>query len=142
MNQVGYSKKMGYLLPVSISGVIVNVILNIILIPRYGAIGAAGAIALSALNNSLMILFIGMKLYPLPLGKLRLLCLYLLLIAFTVPVYLLIPMESNIFIKIAIKSGIISLFALIGIKYHYVSRASLNHVFGKLKGAAMSFAGV
>jgi O-antigen/teichoic acid export membrane protein len=142
MNQVSFSKKMGYLLPVSIMGVVINMTLNIILIPRYGAIGAACAIAASALSNNLMLLYFGMKLYPLPLGKWRLLGMYLLLIGFTAPVYLLMPVDCSFLFKVMIKAAIIILFALIGILLHYVSRSSLKHVFGKIRGAATSLAGI
>jgi O-antigen/teichoic acid export membrane protein len=142
MNQISFSKKMAYLLPISICGVIINMILNITLIPRYGAIGAAGAIAISALSNHIMILYFGMKLYPLPLGKWRLAGMYLLLVAFTLPVYLILPMNNAVIIKIAVKAVLILAFIMIGINYHYISRSSIKHVFGKIKGAAMSMAGI
>ena len=83
MNQISYSEKMIYILPASIAGVIINISLNIFLIPKFGAIGAAGATAIAALFHQLLLLYYGMKLYPLPLGKMRLACLYLIVMGLT-----------------------------------------------------------
>ena len=81
MNQITYSEKMIYILPASIASVVINISLNIFLIPKFGAIGAAGATAIAALFQQLLLLYYGMKLYPLPLGKMRLAYLYLIVMS-------------------------------------------------------------
>ena len=139
-NQVIYSKKIAYLLPATASGVIINIILNIILIPKYGAVGAAGALAGAALLNQLMNLYIAMKLYPLPLGKWKLTKMYLIVIAFTLPVYPIMLVDLNFLIKMVFKLIIILSFVLVGIKMHYISKSNIIHLLGKIKGSAMNLA--
>ena len=141
MNQISFSKKMAYLLPTSICAVIINMTLNIILIPRYGAVGAAGAIAISALSSNLLNLYFGMKLYPLPLGKWKLAKMYLILIAFTLPVYPIMLVDIAVIVKIAFKLIFILSFVFVGIKLRYISKSSIQHIFGKIKGTAMNLAG-
>ena len=142
MNQIGFSKKMKYLLPTSICTVISNVVLNIVLIPRFGAIGAAGAIAISALLSNTLNLFSGMKLYPLPLGKWRLVKMYLILIVFTVPAYPIMYMDLGPIAKVAVKFVLILSFVLIGIKLSYVSKVNLMRISDKVKGAVFNLAKV
>lgn len=133
MNQISYSKKMIYLLPASIISVIINIILNILLIPRYGAVGAAGATAIAALFQQIILFFYGMKLFPLPLGKMRLIRLYLIVIGLTVFVYPIMAMEINIFLKIVMKFTIISSFIVLGVKMKYISQSSIVQAFARLK---------
>ena len=140
MNQISFAKKMGYLLPTSVGGIIINVILNIILIPKYGAVGAAGATAVTAMLNNILSLYFGMKLYPLPLGKWKLITMYLIVIAFTIPVYPIMLADMPVIIKISIKLVLVLSFVLIGIKMHYISKSSLQKIFEKLKGSVINFA--
>ena len=137
MNQISFAEKMAFILPASVCGVIVNITLNIMLIPKYGAVGAAGATSIAALFSHLLNLHFGMKLYPLPLGKWRLTKLYLVVIAFTMPVYPIMAMDLHIIVKIAIKLIILFSFIVIGIKMHYISRSSIQYVLGKLKGLTL-----
>jgi O-antigen/teichoic acid export membrane protein len=138
MNQISFSKKMAYLLPTSVCAVFINVALNIILIPKYGAVGAAGAIAISALSNNLLNLYFGMKLYPLPLGKWRLTKMYLIVIAFTVLIYPIMLVDIAVIVKIALKLALILSFISVGIKLHYISRLNILNIFAKIKSTAMN----
>jgi O-antigen/teichoic acid export membrane protein len=138
MNQINFSKKMGYLLPTSVGGVIVNIGLNIILIPRYGAVGAACAIALSALFNQISSLYFGMKLCPLPLGKWKLTKMYIILIVFTIPVYPIMIANLTVIVKISLKLFLILSFILVGIRLHYISRSNILHILSKIKGSVMN----
>ena len=140
MNQISFSKKMAYLLPTSVCGVIINIALNIILIPKYGAVGAAGAIAISALSNNLMNLYFGMKLYPLPLGKWKLTKMYLIVIAFTLPIYPIMLVDLAVIVKMAIKLVLILSFIMVGIKLHYVSKSNILRILDKIKSTAMNLA--
>lgn len=133
MNQISFSEKMIYILPASIISVIINVILNIILIPKFGAIGAAGATAVAALFQQLILLYYGMKLYPLPLGKMKLARLYIIVIGLTIFVYPIMAMDLNILMKLLIKLSIISTFIIIGIRLQYISHSSIVYAFAKLK---------
>jgi O-antigen/teichoic acid export membrane protein len=133
MNQISYSEKMIYILPASIVSVIINISLNIILIPKFGAIGAAGATAIATLFSQMIMLYYGMKLFPLPLGIMKLVRLYLIVMGLTIFAYPLMAMELNIFFKIIIKFGIVSSFIILGIRLHYVSMKSINYQINKLK---------
>ena len=83
-----------------------------------------------------------MKLYPLPLGRLKLAMMYFILIAFTLPVYPIMMANMGIFVKIAFKLGLMLSFIFIGVKLHYISKSSIQHVFGKIKGTAINWIGV
>jgi len=133
MNQIQFSKKMLYLLPTSAFSVIANIALNILLIPRYGAVGAAGALALSALVSNLSSLYFAMRLYPLPLGNWKLAKMYLIVIIFTAPVYPIMALDTNFFTKFAIKSTLVLLFVYCGVKMHYISESNLRYLFDKVK---------
>ena len=133
MNQISFSEKMIYILPASIISVIINIILNILLIPKFGAVGAACATAVAALFQQLILLYYGMKLYPLPLGKMKLARLYVIVMGLTIFVYPIMAMEINILLKVFIKLSIVSTFIILGIRMEYISRASIVHAFSKLK---------
>jgi len=132
MNQISYSEKMIYILPASIASVIINISLNIFLIPKFGAIGAAGATAIAALFQQLILFYYGMKLYPLPLGKMKLVCLYLIVMGLTIFVYPIMAMELNIIVKILMKIILISIFISVGIYYRYISYSTIMKIRYKL----------
>jgi len=133
MNQISFSEKMIYILPASIISVIINVILNILLIPVFGAVGAAIATAIAALFSQLILLNHGMKVYPLPLGKMKLARLYLIVIGLTIFVYPIMAMELNILMKLIVKLTIVSTFIIIGIKLQYISHSSVIQLLNKVK---------
>ena len=131
MNQISYSEKMIYILPASIAGVIINISLNIFLIPKFGAIGAAGATAIAALFQQLILFYYAMKLYPLPLGKMRLVCLYVIVMGLTIFIYPIMAMELNIIVKILMKIVFISIFVSVGIYYRYISISTIKKIIYK-----------
>jgi len=133
MNQISYSEKMIYILPASIASIIINISLNIYLIPKFGAIGAAGATAIAAFFQQFLLLYYGMKLYPLPLGKMRLARLYIIVMGLTIFVYPIMAMELNIIVKILMKITLISTFVAVGIYYRYISYSSIMKIIYKLK---------
>jgi len=132
MNQISYSEKMIYILPASITNVIINIFLNLLLIPKFGAIGAAAATAIASLFYQIIMLYYGMKLYPLPLGKMRLVCLYAIVMGLTIFVYPIMAMELNIIVKILMKIILISIFISVGIYYRYISYSTIIKIRYKL----------
>jgi len=133
MEQISFSEKMIYLLPATIGGVIINVIMNLILIPKFGAVGAAGATAVAALFINIFHLYYGMKLYPLPLGKIKLATLYLIVIGLTILVYPIMAYDMNIILKIFVKIIIIISFIFMGIKLKYIDISDINKLLVQLK---------
>ena len=121
MNQISYSKKTVYLIPATVVSVIVNIALNVFLIPKFGAVGAAAATAISALILNVIHLYSGMKLYYLPLNIKKLIVLYLLLIFFTTISYTIMGIEIGIIQKIFLKILVLLIFLGFGIFFKYIN---------------------
>jgi O-antigen/teichoic acid export membrane protein len=112
--QLSLTENMKYILPGSIAGCIVNIIFNIILISKFGAIGAAISAAITALISNSILFYFGMKFFPLPFDLKKIVSLYVLLLIFTLFAYLIISSDLNLFLKILIKISMILCFVLIG----------------------------
>lgn len=132
VNQIQFAEKMHYLLPASIVSVILNIILNLLLIPKHGAIGAVIALAFAALFASLTHLYFGFRAYPLPLSISRLAGLFILVVAFTVPIYPIMTADINFILKVVVKLVIILLFVMLGLKLNYVSQETIKLLSDKL----------
>ena len=76
--QLSIAEKMRYLIPGAVVSAIVNITLNLILIPMHGMIGAAIAAALTSLVQQLFLFYYGMKVFPLDIGRKKILFLYFL----------------------------------------------------------------
>ena len=109
--KITFGKKLIYQLPVSVVNIIVNVTLNIILIPRYGAIGAVIATAISAMIADSLLLYFGQRAFYLPISIKRLKSMFCIMILFTIPIYIL--MLSNIHVMAKVLSKIIFIILLI-----------------------------
>ena len=126
INQMLFAEKLLYMLPATIIGVTLNVILSLLLIPKFSEIGAAFAAAISAFGTNAIHLYFGLKAYPLPIGKLKFAGLYLLIIAFTVPIYPIIGMDLNYILKIIIKGVLLLAFIGFGFSLNFISKEYLN----------------
>ena len=126
MGQINYSKKMIYLLPTSIVSVIVNVILNLLLIPFYGILGAAISTAISSLVINIIQLYFGMKLFPLKLGN-KIFVLYLIVILFTGIAYSIMLAKIAFLFKFCLKVLAILIFLIIGFKLNFVNISDLKN---------------
>jgi len=132
ISQIQFSEKTLYILPASIVSVTLNISLNIILIPQYGAVGAVIALSLSAFFSSMVHLYFGFKLFPLPMKWGKFAGIFFILILFTVPVYPIMMADITVLVKIAIKSLILLLVQVIGIKLNYTSMENINLIFRKI----------
>jgi O-antigen/teichoic acid export membrane protein len=126
--QITVSEKMKYVLPSAFVNAVLNVILNLILIPRYGAIGAAGSASIAALFSQAILLYYGMKAFPLPLGKLKIAGLYILLIVFTIPIYPIVSADLPVVLKIGLKICILLTFVLFGLKLKFISKLDIFNI--------------
>ncbi len=115
VNQIMYTKKLIFQIPVSVVSLTINISLNILLIPKYGAIGAVFSTAIAALASDCLLLYFGQRVYFLPLNYKKLVSMFLLIILFTVPVYLLMFSEIHYLFKILYK--ILFLFVFIFFLY-------------------------
>ena len=112
--QLSLTEKIKYILPGSIAGTIVNIIFNVLLITKFGAVGAAISAAITALVSNAILFYFGMKFFPLPFDIKKILSLYSILFIFTLFAYIIIGLDINIFLKVLIKIILILCFVLIG----------------------------
>ena len=103
VNQIMFGKKLIYQVPVSIVSIILNISLNMVLIPKYGAIGAVIATALTALIADSLLLYYGQRAYLMPLNYKKLISMFLLIMIMTVPVYVLMLSDIHFIIKVIYK---------------------------------------
>ena len=129
-----HAEKMTSVLPAAIASVILNIIMNLLLIPKYGAVGAALATAMAALASSMILLYFGFRVYPLPIGKWKLTFLFLLLIAFTAPIYPIMAADIHFIAKVCVKTFMILLFIILCIKLNYIHLKQIKILFNKIFG--------
>jgi len=129
VNQIIFAEKLTYLLPASIVSIVLNVILNIILIPKYGIVGASIATAIAALISVLVTFFYGNKFYPLPIKKMKIFKLYLLVVLFTIPIYPIMLSNIHFLIKILIKGFLLAGFIIFGIRNRYIDLHFTKRLF-------------
>jgi len=127
VQQIQFSEKTLYMLPASIVSVLINIILNIILIPKFGALGAVMSLSIAGLFSSLVHFYFGFKLYPVPLDFKKFIGMFVLILVFTIPVYPLMNLNINFLFKIFGKLSIITLFIISGFyfKFIYYNRVRL-----------------
>ena len=92
-----------YQLPSSLISIFINICLNIMLIPRYGAIGAVISTAISATFSDGILLFYGQKSYPLPFNLKKVFMMFGILIFYTALIYALMLLNISFTLKIIIK---------------------------------------
>lgn len=125
-NQVMHSGKLMLQMPSSIIGVIINIGLNIILIKRYGAIGAAMTTVIAAHTSAVVLFHYSNKALPLPLKKGHIRNLFLVHIVFSLILYLILMSEMHFFLKIILKTFLIFGFLFCGTKFNFVT---LDEIF-------------
>ena len=130
-SQLSLTEKIKYILPGSIAGTLVNVIFNILLINRYGAIGAAISAAITALVSNTILFYYGMKFFPIPFSINKIITQYSILIIYTFFFYVLIYFDVNEFLKILIKVILIFSFILFGFWRKIITINHLLFIKGK-----------
>ena len=130
--QIMHAEKMSYLLPAVITSTLINIVLNILLIPYYGAIGAAIATAIAALVSCIINQYLAQRIFPLPFGAIKLIKLYLLITVFASIIYPLMMAKFNFFIKIFIKLILLSILFSIGLSKDYISWAKIKEIINRI----------
>jgi len=97
------SKKLKYYIYASSTSLIINIILNILLIPKFGIFGAVFATGFSGLISSLILLHYGQKNYYLNLDYKFLILINLIYFLSIIIILYLISFELNFILKIFIK---------------------------------------
>jgi len=128
-NQIMHAEKLSFLIPASIVSILVNIALNIVLIPKYGFMGACIATVIAALLSVLVTFYYGNKFYPLPIKNIKIFNLYVLILIFTIPIYPIMLSNIHFLIKIMIKGVLLLLFIIIGVRSGYIdSRFLINSI--------------
>ena len=108
--QLMHSKKMIYFLPSSFSNILINVFLNILLIPILGAVGAAITSACAALGSNLLLLFFGQRFCRVNINYSYLFVIYTISFICTSISYYFMFLDISLFIKLPIKISIFLLY--------------------------------
>lgn len=107
--QLVASKKLKYFIYASTTSLIINLILNISLIPKFGIYGAVFATGLSGLISSLILFYHGQKNYYLTLNYKFILFINLIYFISIFMILYLLSIEMNFLLKIIIKIIYLSL---------------------------------
>ena len=129
MNQFIHAQALYYLAPISLLGLFINLIANILLIPTYGAIGAAIATSFAAIATSLIQLYFANKAYPLPINYKNLITLLFIIIVSLISCYLVIFIEETYIIKFLLKILILTLYILLVAKFKFINIRSIKKHF-------------
>jgi len=129
--QVVFAEKLLFTLPGALVALAVNVGLNIILIPKYGAIGAALATVAAALASDLILFYYGQKFYPLPIYYGKLVGQFFLFSAFLIPVYGLMFVDLPIWLKGLVKLPLLGFYFFLTLQFSLIQRSRLRLIFNK-----------
>lgn len=133
MNQFIYSQALYYLAPISFIGLLINLVANILLIPKYGAFGAVIATSFAAMIVSFLQLYFGNKAFPLPVNYKNLMILLFIIIFFVMLSYPIIYIDENYIMKFFLKLMILPLYIYIVIKFKFINPHSFKENFILLK---------
>ena len=136
--QIQFSEKTYYILPASILSVFLNISFNVLLIPAYGALGAVMALSFTSIFGSIVHLYFGFKLYPIPLKWWQLAGRFLFIFIFAIPIYLLMAMDINFIVKIVVKIINVLMFLILGLRFNFISKENINMLFSKINPRFMS----
>jgi len=132
------AERLKFLLPSSLVSIFLNIVLNILLIPKYGYIGACLATAFAALISVLVTYYYGNKFYPLPIQHKKVFLFYFIILIFTLPIYPIIISDAHFFIKIISKSIFLILFGVTGAMIGYIDFATVKKIFAMLSSKIIS----
>lgn len=116
-----HTHKTFWLVPLSAINLIANIIANIILIPRYGLIGAAFATFISSGIAQTIQFILGIRITPIPIDKYKLIALFGIVFLDTAILYFLYYLNLNLWLGIFIKLAMFSLFLLVGLAWRIFS---------------------
>ena len=128
-----FAEKMIYLLPQTLISIIINITLNILLIPAYGAVGAAFATAISQLCVAIVVYYLAQKAYHLPISFSKTMKLYIVLLILSFLVYLVMVSDLSVITKLLLKSAIVSLYFFYGFRNKMVSSKQLKGIFQNIR---------
>ncbi|MCP4652332.1 MAG: oligosaccharide flippase family protein [Candidatus Omnitrophica bacterium] len=133
--QYAYSKKAYWIFPITIVGTLVNVVANIILIPRIGLLGAVIASVIFYFFVNVLLALVGQRVYRIRYEWKSIIALYVVIILSTISVLYLKHIRFNSIGFYLVKMGFIVSFFYVGIKSGVMNKQSIM----KVKGVLFSF---
>ena len=141
--QYAYTKRHFWIFPITVVGTVCNVGLNILLIPRYGLIGAGIATLISTFVLNIIFGYVGQKLYRIQYEWKTIIAMLINInIAMIVILYLKKMGITDISLYLT-KTVFLMVFVLIGIKSKIITRHSIgkvcNAIFRQSKNLETTF---
>jgi hypothetical protein len=115
-------------IPINVIGLVSNTTANIILIPKYGIMGAAMAIFFSSGLAQVIQLIIGLKIIPIPINNVKLLALFSMVFFETGVLYYLYYLKSWFYFDLVVKIFLLVLFFCFGIILKIFHSQDLKHI--------------
>tara|TARA_B100002019_G_C21258743_1_gene595436 strand:+ start:886 stop:2316 length:1431 start_codon:yes stop_codon:yes gene_type:complete len=114
-NQIISTEQTGSLLKVSFLAFLINIFLNILLIPKFQIYGAIIATMISGFISGIYSFYLGQRFFPISINYSSLIKIILLYVIFNIPIFILVNIQINLFAKILLKI-IIVLFLIYCLK--------------------------
>ncbi len=124
INQLIKTEKTGSFLKISSITMLMNLFLNLLLIPKFQIYGAIFATMISGLFSGIYSFYLGQKNFKINIKFLTILYFILIYFIFNMPIYILLNYELNLFITLIIKV-ILLFFAILTLKKLKFIRNSL-----------------
>lgn len=115
-------------IPINLISLITTVFVNMLLIPRYGVMGAAFATFIVAAITHGISFFVGLRITPVPMDKKRLALMFGLLLTGTASLYFLYYINLNMVIEISIKIFMLFLFVTVAVKAKVVNISEIKEL--------------
>ena len=135
--QIEYAKKLIFFIPLSVISVVLNVGLNLWLIPQYAALGAAVATCIAAIVTAVCGMAIGHHLFPVLTQWRRLFGFVLCQILLIAAVFAILIPDIDPIVKILVKLGIIGVYGAVALTLGWVKwQRIVDAYFAMRKGRA------
>ena len=130
-NQITSAEKLIYQLPSTIIGSISSVVLNIILIRKFGVIGLAFAASLTFLISHIVNIYFANRVFHLPINHIKIVKFFLFAVIVSTLIYYLMTLEIIFGIKILLKISISFLVTLIILRMSKIKISNIkNFILG------------
>ncbi|MDD5421872.1 MAG: oligosaccharide flippase family protein [Candidatus Omnitrophica bacterium] len=131
--QLAYPKKAYLSFPISLAGLAVNISLNLFLIPKWGASGAAFATFVTiALSNAISV-FIAQKFYKIEYEKFFLLLIYSNVFISTFLLIYMRLIDAPILLKYGLKIASLAAYAYAGVRARIITKGNIRIVMNILR---------
>lgn len=132
--QYAYSKKAYWIFPITVAGTIANVAANIVLIPRFGLIGAGVSTVITYLITNGLLTFVGQRLYKIQYEWVTIAALYANIFLAVIAVIYMRNMGYGALLTYFLKVLLLAMFIMIGFKAGIITRLSIGKTVNSLSG--------